>query len=218
VLPEGTAIQVCLVSLAILASLEGPALFALHQHLHHATHVHLAHQDPLDLKDHPVILDLMVSLETQVKTELQVSPVLRDLPETPARPDLMDLLVNLVNPPQAPLPLPETLDPKEIPAPMDHPDHQAHLARTDNLEDLVPRVHLAHPAPLVKTDNPAKTVHLVPLALKANVVSAPNTVLWMEEFSSKMVPDDRNIHSSFLVPLAIWVEMLIASKGSSLWT
>jgi hypothetical protein len=125
-----------------------------------------------------------------------VPPDLRDLPALVATPDPM------VSPATLDLPLslnpsfPATPARKETPAHRDCPEMVATPVPMVNPATPDPKDPLDLPAPL---DLPVKMVNLVPVvppAPRENVVSAPNTALWTEAFSSRMAPADKLFRQS----------------------
>lgn len=165
-------------------------------HHHHAT---LAHLDLPDLLAHKVMVALPVVTATLAT------------PETMAAPDLLDLLVLLVmavnpvvtgtpvTPAAPPSPLHPLLVTPVLLATVDlqvPPAPRATMAVPVLLADPDPRDHVAVMAAQERTATPAPKVPLDPLAQLVSVVSAPNIVLLMVAFSSKMALGDKRDRKS----------------------
>jgi hypothetical protein len=141
-----------------------------------------------------VALDLPAAPETQDVPETMVAPVPqdpKDLPVPPETPVEMVLSEMLDVPPSANPSSPEIQVLLEMLAHKVSPANPEALAQMVNQETPDPRDPLDLPDPPATEETMVLPDHEDPPALRESAVSAPNTVPWTAEFSSKTEQDDK---------------------------
>jgi hypothetical protein len=163
----------------------------------HADHALLDPQDPPDHKDPPAPLDDLDNLAGQEAMDDPEIPDLRDPPDPTESQAEMVSPENLV-PLRSQHPTPpenqddlETLEDKDFPETQEQMGNQEATETPDQKDPLDPPVPQANQAEMETQD---KTVNQDP---PERGVSAPNIVLWMVVFSSKMGQGDKMGHLFF---------------------